>query len=166
MHITGQTAIELNGCGWHSTVLDKVIDVAYEENEIQKVEYFKKHILKGNSQGVKFIPSLSNIFGNNHLIQRKADNYLPFDYLCADCVRAYVELINYLLHKLEGKIKQITSIGKRTFLFPMTDYLFDEKQEEEIFFYLDKLKNTLEDNHLKTLLEELIEYNQKELANV
>ena len=166
MHITAQTGIELNGCGWHSVILDKAVDIAYEKDEINKIEYFKKEILKGNTEGYRFMLSLSNIFGNTHLIQKKADNYLPFDYKSADCVRSYVEFINYLLHSSRERIKQITPIGKTTFLFPMTNYLFDDKQEQEIFFYLEKLKDSLEDKQLKTLLGELIEYNKKELANV
>ncbi len=163
MHITGQAGIELSGCGWHSVILDNTVDVAFEKDEIEKVEYFKKEILKGNTKGLRFMPSLSNIFGDTHLIQRKADNYLPFDYLCADCIRSYVEFIHYLLREIRGKIKGTTLSGKTVFMFPMTDYLFDDEQEKEIFFYLEKLRESLDDEELKTLVKELIEFNKAEL---
>jgi len=164
MHVTGQSGIELSGCGWHSVVLDKTVDIAFEKDEAEKVEYFRKNLQKG--KGVRFMPSLSNIFGDSHIIQRKADSYLPFDYPCADCIRSYVEFINYLLINLRDRFRKVTQTGKVTFLFPMSDYLFDREQEKQIFFYLEKLKESLDDEELKALLEEFIEYNKKELANV
>lgn len=164
MHITGQAGIELSGCGWHSVILDNTVDIGYEKDEIEKIEYFKKHILKGNTKGFRFMPSLSNIFGDTHLVQRKADDYLPFDYLCADCIRSYVEFIHYLLKKIRGRIKHIIPQSNKTvFLFPMTDYLFEDKQEEEIFYYLEKLQKSLDDEELKILLKELIEFNREEI---
>ena len=170
MHITGQVGIELNGCGWHSVILDNALHIGYEEADLELnklIDFQNKALSKARKKkNIRFMPSLSNIFGNTHLIQKKADNYLPFDYKSADCVRSYVEFINYLLHSSRERIKQITPIGKTTFLFPMTNYLFDDKQEQEIFFYLEKLKDSLEDKQLKALLEELIEYNKKELANL
>lgn len=73
----------------------------------------------------------------------KADDYLPFDYLCADSIRSYVEFIHYLLRKIRSKIKHtILQSNKTVFLFLITDYLFDDKQEEEIFYYLKKVQKS------------------------
>ncbi len=164
MHISGQAGIELSGCGWHSTVLNNAITVAIEDGDLKLGKLLElQKALNKKTKSIRYIPSLNDIFGNTHLIQKKADNHIPFDYLCADCVRSYVELINYLLHRLRNKIKQKTIAGKTVFIFPITDYLFDDEQEKEIFFYLEKLRETLDDEELKTLVKELIEFNKAEL---
>jgi len=162
MHITGQAGIQLSGCDWHSVILNHTVDIAFEEDEKEKIDNFVKEVLRGDTTGLRFMPSLSNIFGDSHLYERKADNYLPFDYICADCVRSYIEFINYLILKLGKRFKDDT--GK--FPFTVFQYLFDEKQEEKIFFYLDKLKDSYKDEEQKVILQEFIDYCKKELQNV
>ncbi|MBK3333399.1 hypothetical protein GWK41_10015 [Persephonella atlantica] len=164
MHISGRTALQLNGCDWHSVVLDNSICIAYEKDELDKIYWFKNEVLNNQSQGFKFIPSLSGIFGDTHLIEKKADDFLPFDYVVANCIRAYVELVNYLL--LKGSLKTSTISGKTAFLFTIYQFLFDVNQEKEIFFYLEKLHDSLDNPNLKFTLKEFIEFNKEELANV